>query len=126
MCHLIFLVPLAGIPLFWILPWEYALLINVLLWIIFGSLGYKIIKAMMLPADDGMQSLVGSQVEIISRDNLGNYRQYLVKTGGELWTARSSENLVPGDKASVEALDGIKLIVTRSPKEVRANERHCH
>jgi membrane protein implicated in regulation of membrane protease activity len=126
MCHLIFLVPLAGIPLFWILPWGYALLINILLWIVFGSLGYKIIKAMMLPAYGGIRGLVGSQVEVISKTVFGSYSQYLVKVGGELWTARSPENLVPGDKASVEDLDGIKLVVTRALKEVRVNERHCH
>jgi membrane protein implicated in regulation of membrane protease activity len=126
MCHLISLVPLAGIPLFWILPWGYALLINILLWIVFGSLGYKIIKAMMLPAYGGIRGLVGSQVEVISKTVFGSYSQYLVKVGGELWTARSPENLVPGDKASVEDLDGIKLVVTRALKEVRVNERHCH
>ena len=113
MCHLIFLVPLAGIPLFWMLPPGYALSINILLWIIFGFLGYKIIKALNMPRKDGFQSLIGSKVEVISKSNLGNHSEYLVRAESELWTARSPEALLPGEKVSVAALDGIKLIVKR-------------
>ncbi len=89
MCHLIFLIPLAGIPLFWIMPWEYALSINILLWLLFGFLGYKIIQAMMKPATDGFQSLIGSEVDVVSKITQDNYSYYLVKAEGELWTTRS-------------------------------------
>ena len=112
MCHLIFLVPLAGIPLFWILPLGYALPINVLLWIVSGLLGYKVIKAMMSPPKDGFKSLIGTEAMVVSVESQG-YGQCLVKAGHELWTARSNETLCPGERVKVVAADGIKLVVKR-------------
>ena len=117
MCHLIFLLPLAGIPLFWVLPLEYALPINVLLWIVFGLLGYKVIKAMMRPTKDGFKSLIGTEAMVVSAESQG-YGQYLVKAEHELWTARSTETLHPGERVKVAAADGIKLVVKRAGPEI--------
>ncbi len=113
MCHLIFLVPLVGIPLFWLLPLEYTLPINVLLWIVFGLIGYKVVKAMMKPPDDGFKSLIGIEAMVVSVESQ-NYGQYLVKAAHELWTARSTETLHPGERVKVAAADGIKLVVRRA------------
>ena len=118
MCHLFFLVPLAGIPLFWILPLEYALPINILLWITSGILGYKVVRAMMMPSKDGFKSLIGTEAMVVSMVNQG-YGKYLVKAGHELWTARSNETLRPGEKVRIAYLDGIKLVVARIDTEMR-------
>ncbi len=122
MCHLIFLVPLAGIPLFWILPLGYALPINVLLWIIFGLLGYKVVRAMMMPPKDGFKSLIGTEAMVVSAESQG-YGQYLVKAGHELWTARSIETLRLGERVKVSAADGIKLVVARIDTENRRENK---
>lgn len=108
MCHLILLVPLAGIPLFWMLPLGYALPVNALLWIVFGLVGYKVIRAMMSPVKDGFKSLIGSEATVVSTEGYGNY---LVKAGYELWTARCAKTLHSGEKVKVAATDGIKLVV---------------
>ena len=113
MCHLIFLIPLVGLPLFWLLPLGYALLINVLLWIVSGLLGYKVVRAMMKSPKDGFKSLIGSEATVVSEDSQG-YGQYLVKAGHELWTALSTETLRPGEKVQVAATDGIKLVVKQT------------
>ena len=118
MCHLVFLIPLAGIPLFWILPLEYALSINILLWIVSGLLGYKVVRAMMLSPKDGFKSLIGAEAMVVSMVNQ-SHGQYLVKAGHELWTARSRETLRPGEKVEVIATDGIKLVVERLDTENR-------
>ncbi len=112
MCHLVLLIPLAGIPLFWLLPLGYALPINILLWIVSGLLGYKVIRAMMLSPKDGFKSLIGSEAMVVSMVNQ-SYGQYMVKAGHELWTARSTETLRPGERVEVTATDGIKLMVAR-------------
>lgn len=117
MCHLIFLVPLVGIPLFWLLPLGYALPINILLWIFSGLLGYKVIKAMMMPPQDGFKSLIGTEVLVVSAKSQ-SYGQYLVKAGHELWTARSAETLRPGERVKVAATDGIKLVVKQIGAEM--------
>ena len=125
MCHLIFLVPIAGIPLFWIFPLEYTLPINILLWIVFGLLGYKVVRAMMRPPEDGFKSLVGTDAIVVSAESQG-YGQYLVKAGHELWTARGIGPLRPGERVKVTAADGIKLVVRRAETGVKTNERHCY
>lgn len=112
MCHLVFLVPLVGIPLFWLLPLEHALPINILLWVVSGLLGYKVVRAMMLSPKDDFKSLIGSEARVVSMVNQ-RYRQYMVKAGHELWTARSTETLRPGERVEVTVTDGIKLVVTR-------------
>lgn len=112
MCHLIFLVPLAGIPLFWLLPLEYALPINVLLWIVSSILGYKVMRAMMRPPDDNFKRLTDTEAMVVSTVNQG-YGKYLVKAENELWTARSNETLRPGERVKVVATEGIKLVVKR-------------
>ncbi len=126
MCHLIFLVPLAGIPLFWVLPLGYALAINILLWIVCGLLGYKVVRAMMMPPKDGFKSLIGTEAMVVSAESQG-YGQYLVKAGHELWTARSTETLRLGERVKVSAADGIKLVVKRvGPETGVRNERFCY
>ena len=112
MCHLIFLAPLVGIPLFWIIPLEYALPINILLWIVCGLLGYKVVTAMMRPPEDGFKSLTDTEAIVVSADSQA-YGQYLVKAGHELWTASCNETLHPGERVKVAAADGIKLVVKR-------------
>ena len=122
MCHLIFLVPLVGIPLFWLLPLGYALPINILLWIVSGLLGYKVVRAMMLSPKDGFKSLIGAEAMVVSMVNQ-SHGQYLVKAGHELWTARSAETLRPGERVAVTATDGIKLVVERLDTENRRENK---
>ena len=122
MCHLVFLIPLAGIPLFWLLPLGYALPINILLWIASGLLGYKVIKAMMLSPKDGFKGLIGTEAMVVSMVNR-SYGQYLVKAGHELWTARSTETLRPGERVEVTTTDGIKLVVARIDTENRRENK---
>ncbi len=122
MCHLVFLVPLAGIPLFWILPLGYALPINIVLWITSGLLGFKVVRAMMISPRDGFKSLIGTEAMVVSTVNQG-YGKYLVKAGHELWTARSDETLRPGEKVKVAYLEGIKLVVARIDTEKRREDQ---
>ena len=112
MCHLIFLVPLAGVPLFWLIPLEYALPVNALLWIVFSLLGYKVVKAMMMSPKDGFRSLIGTEATVVSAESQG-YGQYLVKAGHELWTAHCSETLRLGERVKIATAEGIKLVVKR-------------
>ncbi len=126
MCHMVVLIPLAGIPLFWLLPLGYALPINVVLWLVTGVLGYKVVSAMRMPTQDGFKSLIGGEARVVS--TVSPSRQYLVKVEGELWTARCAEALQPGDTVRVTDSEGIKLVVRGKSEdvEVKGNERHCH
>ena len=143
MCHLILLLPIAGLPLFWLLPLGYALPINggILLTSVF--LYWLMMKAMKKPIQDGFQSLVSTEAEVVSKLETGRSAKYLVraKGEGELWSANSSDALEIGEWVNIVAVKGIGVIVERTengsrPDEIgnaktitsgaRDNRQHCH
>ncbi|MAF86079.1 MAG: hypothetical protein CL875_06380 [Dehalococcoidales bacterium] len=63
MCHLILLMPVLGIPLFWLVPLEHALPINIALWLTSALLYRQIMRAMRKPRQDGFQSLISTEAE---------------------------------------------------------------
>jgi membrane protein implicated in regulation of membrane protease activity len=132
-CHAVLLMPLVGLPLFWLMPLEYALPINLVIWLASPFLYRVIRRAMKKPLQDGFHSLIGTKAEVVSRLSPTGITQYLVRTGGELWTARCLNVLQPGEMVKISAVDGIRLMVERDNNDVtqtkereRADERHCH
>jgi len=139
MCHLILLMPLFGLPLFWLLPLGYALPINVVIWLTSAFLYWLITRAMRRPLQDGFQSLIGTEAEVVSRLVPDHSAQYLVRSQGELWSAYSTDTLQPGEQISIVAVKGIGVVVEQvnnSQDELgnvkaklagaKNNEGHCH
>jgi len=135
MCHLILLMPVLGLPLFWLLPLGYALPINFVMWLISVFLYWLIRKAMRKPIQDGFQSLVGTQAEVVSKRALTHSAKYLVraKGEGELWSAYSADALEIGEQVNIVAVKGIGVVVERAdpgsrPGKIGTEEyrRHCH
>jgi membrane protein implicated in regulation of membrane protease activity len=135
--HAVLLLPLLGLPLFWLLPLEYALPINIATWLASPFLYWVIRRAMKKPlAHDGFQSLVGIQAEVVSKSETGRSAKYLVRAQGELWSAHSGDTLQPGERVNIVAVKGIGVVIERAEPgpghaetkliEVQDNERHCH
>lgn len=122
MCHLIFLLPVAGLPLFWLLPLGYALPINVVIWLISASLYRLITRTMRKPPRDGFQSLIGTKAEVVSELETGHSAQYLVRSQGELWTAYSTDTFQPGERVKIVAVKGIGVVVERAEDGSRPGE----
>ncbi|OGO22666.1 MAG: hypothetical protein A2Z28_00075 [Chloroflexi bacterium RBG_16_51_9] len=123
--------PVMALPIFWLMPMGYAMPIYVVIALVSGFFYWLITKAMRQPVRDGFQSLIGTEVEVVSKLGTADHAQYLVRSGGELWGARSGEVLQPGENVRVTALDGIRLMVERGNNEsrqigVKSHERHCH
>ena len=135
-CHAVLLLPLVGLPLFWLLPLEYALPINFVLWLATPFLYRMIRRAMKKPPADGFRSLVGTQAEVVSKSDTVSSANYLVRAQGEgeLWSAYSTDALDIGEWVNIVAIKGIGLVVEcRSSDSVTtkrtvggANERHYH
>ncbi len=134
-CHAVLLLPLMGLPLFWLLPLGYALPINIATWLATPFLYRMIRRAMIRPVKDGFQSLVGTTAEVVSKLETGRSAQYLVRAQGEgeLWSANSSDTLEIGEWVNIVAVKGISVVVERvdngsHPDEIGAedNRRHCH
>ncbi len=143
MCHLILLMPVLGLPLFWLLPLGYALPINIALWLLSAFLYQLIRKAMMKPIQDGFQSLIGTEAEVVSKLETSHSAKYLVraKGEGELWSANSSDALEIGEWVNIVAVKGVGVVVERAEpgshpgeidttkaiaSEAKDNRRHCH
>lgn len=114
MCHLILLMPVLGVPLFWLLPLSYAVPANLVILLISVLLYWAVMRAMKRPVQDGFHSLVGSKVEVVSRLAPDESAQYLVRSHGELWSAYSHDTFHPGDKAEIMAVRGIGVVVKRT------------
>lgn len=122
MCHLILFMPLIALPIFWFMPPNLAIPIYAVIVVISG-LTYRVIrKSMKERPKTGAESLIGAEAEVISRLKPGDHAQYLVRSQGELWSARSPNVLHPGETVNIGAVDGITLIVKRiRPYQKRAS-----
>ena len=125
--------PVLGLPLFWVLPLGYALPANIALWLISAFLYRLIRKAMRKPIQDGFQSLIGTEAEVVSKRALAHSAKYLVRVQGELWSAYSTDTLQPGEQVNMVAVKGIGVVVERAEPGPRVgkigtedDERHCH
>ena len=114
-CHAVLLLPLLGLPLFWLLPLGYALPINIATWLATPFLYRLIMRAMRKPLADGFRSLVGTQGEVVSKSETGHAAQYLVRAQGEgeLWSAYSTDALDIGEWVNIVAVKGIGVVVKR-------------
>jgi len=121
-CHAVFLLPFAGLPLFWLLPLGYALPINIAAWLATPFLYRVIRRAMRKPIQDGFQSLIGTEAEVVSKGAPGHSAKYLVRAQGELWSAYSKDTLNIGEPVNIVAVKGIGVVVERAENSPRSGE----
>ncbi len=110
-CHAVFLLPFAGLPSFWLLPLGYALPINIAVWLATPFLYRMMRTAMRKPLQDGFQSLIGTEAEVVSKSAPDDSAKYLIRARGELWSAYSRESLQPGEPVNIVAVKGIGVVV---------------
>ena len=113
MCHLILLMPLLALPILWFMPLNFAVPIYAVIVLISG-LSYRLIrKSMKKRPETGAESLIGAEAKVVSRLKPRDHAQYLVRSQGELWSAKSPNVLHPGETVNIGAIDGITLTVKR-------------
>jgi len=107
-CHLLFLVPLAGLGLFFVLPWPAAAAVNVVLAALALGIAPPAMRALKRPVLTGREALVGVSAEAASDIE----REGLVRCQGELWTATGNGVRIPkGARLTVIDVQGAKLVV---------------
>lgn len=118
MCHLLLLMPLLGLALFWIWPLAiaapvYAVILALSVWL------YRlIIRSMHKPLMLGRASLLHKHGVVVDAGR-GELR---VRVLSEVWQAHSDQPLHPGDPVEVVGTEGLVLEVsgTHSRHEGRA------
>ena len=116
MCHLILLMPVLALPIFWLVPLDAAIPIYIVIVLISGFFYRLIAKSMGKQPETGSESLIGATAEVVTKLKPGGIAQYLVRLGGELWSARCPDVLKEGETVSISAVDGTRLVVHSDSK----------
>ncbi|MDP2935823.1 MAG: NfeD family protein [Dehalococcoidia bacterium] len=131
MCHLLLLMPLFGLALFLVLPLPIALPAYLLVLVASVMLFYKVMQAMKQPVYVGREALLGQEVEVVAATETPCRARYLVRQGGELWSALSECQLNPGEKARIVSFEGtmprVEPLGGEAPAGAITNRREtCH
>jgi len=127
----VLLMPLFGLALFLVLPLPIALPAYLMVLVASVMLFYKVIQAMKQPAYVGRESLLGQEVEVVGATDALSRARYLVRHGGELWSALSEGQLNPGEKARIVSFEGamprVEPVSSGPPAAVITGKRgKCH
>lgn len=117
MCHVILMMPVLALPLFWVLPLGQAVPVYSVIAVISGLIYWRISVTHGGRPQTGAETLIGTTAEVVSSQEFGSQARYLVRSHGELWGATSPDSLKPGDTVAITALNGIRLVVAISAPE---------
>lgn len=107
MCHLILLLPLFGLAVFWIWPLPAALPVYLVLLTVSAFVYIALLKAMQQPVTTKREGLIGETGKVT---DIKNHEGHLM-VHGEIWAFGASDNLKAGDPAIITGLRGLKLNV---------------
>jgi len=126
MCHLILLLPVIALPVFWLLTLDIALPLYVCVLALSAFLYIMVMKVMRSPAITGKKGLLLAHGDVRRVDG----HAATAWINGELWSA-VRDDLRPGDTVKVVSIDGLVLNVCKiTPSDIwseDADETYsCH
>ncbi len=105
-CHLPYLLPILGLALFWVIPWQTALPLYLVLVGVSAVYAWVTVRTFRQPVQTGCEAMVGL-TGVVVRDG----GPPVVRISDELWNARSKQPLVAGEEVRVIAVEGLRLRV---------------
>ena len=113
MCHLIFLLPIFGLPVFWFFPFKTALISYLIICAISLFLYYKIFQAMHSRVHTGRESMLGKTAVVIRTINPEGKVQYAT----EIWNAiAEGKKFLENETVVISGFScGLRLIVKEAP-----------
>lgn len=116
MCHILLLMPLLALPVFWLLPESQAIGAYSALLAISGGVYLVVARAMHLPVLTGPQALIGRTGKVVALDG----RLIYVRINNETWTASAPHaDIAAGEAVTVVAVDGLTLEVDKAAASPR-------
>lgn len=109
MCHLILMLPVLGLPVFWLWPLSEAVPVYSVILVLSVLVYVYVIRAMRQPVETGAEQIlhsIGKVIEVGVKD-------IRVRVHSEIWRAGSTEKLKPGDLVEIVGIDGLKLRVRK-------------
>ena len=110
MCHLILLMPVIALPVFWVFPLLIAGPVYAFVLVLSLAFYILILRTMRKPVETGREGIMHASgvVDRVAGDTLS------VRINGEHWKARCAcEQLAPGDPVEVVSIEGLTLGVIR-------------
>lgn len=109
MCHLIFLIPVIGLGVFLLFPFEAALPLYVVILATSVLLYFVIWRALRLPIQTGAEGMIGKEARVVQDLNPDG----VIQLWNELWSARSREPIAKGERVIILAVNGLVATVSR-------------
>ena len=107
MCHLLLLMPVLALPVFWLWPLAVAAPLYAAVVVLSGALYVFVMRAMRRSVHTGKESILHATGSVISQPG----EPLAVRVEGERWGARSNEEIQPGAAVRVVAMEGLTLYV---------------
>lgn len=107
MCHLIFFLPVIGLGVFLLFPFEVALPLYVVILATSAFLYFVIWRALRLPIQTGAEGMIGKEAQVVRDLN----PEGVIQLRNELWSAKSSESIRRGEKVTIVAVKGLVATV---------------
>jgi membrane protein implicated in regulation of membrane protease activity len=109
MCHLLLVLPLLALPIWWLLPVRPAAEIYSVIAVVSGAMYYVALRMMHTPRAMDPDLIIGTRGRVVTND----HGRLQVQLNGEIWYARGAIDLNPGDTVEVTSRDGLTLGVSR-------------
>ncbi|MFQ5684476.1 MAG: NfeD family protein [Candidatus Binatia bacterium] len=117
MCHILFVLPLVSLLLFWFLPLGQALFLYSLV-LLLCSIFYRLIwKDWRKPVTTGLEGMIGGVGRVIQKGT----KTAKIFYKGEIWDAICAEDVSIGEFVAITGLERMKVIV-RKPEKHRSPE----
>ncbi len=111
MCHIILLLPLLTLPLFFVLPFSTALPIYLVILIMTWFLYYKILVVMKSKVQTGIEALIDEDAAVVEDIN----PEGKILVWSEIWSATANgKKFLKGQKVKICGFYGLKAIVCES------------
>lgn len=111
--------PLLALPVFWLLPAGQAVVIYLVGLALSGWMFWLMRRNKKNRVVTGREGLIGRNTKVIARLGEGTRVTYTLRVEGELWIARSSVNLQPGENVVITGIQGNTLIVEQKDNAVK-------
>ncbi len=122
MCHLILLLPIFGLAVFWIWPLSVAAPIYGVLVLFSAFFYFAIMRAMRRSVQTGHKGLIHQKAHVVEALN----PEGRVRVHGELWKAVSLGRLNKGEQAEVISVEGLTLNVQKWVQDRQGNKSENH
>ena len=125
-CHLLLILPVAGLGLFALLPFPIALPIYLVISGISLLIYWSVFQAMHRPVTTGPEGMIGKSAETVTDLS----PQGRIRYHGELWQALASEPIPAGSRVTIVGVNGMRLLVQpfqpRPPGQHPVKEHQHH